>query len=83
MKQPHVPPRVIGWLSLAAGLVVGMVGVVMAWDARLHNAIVANRVENPWPGYVLAAAGIGLVVGGIVIIARAGRLAAPLTLGDR
>lgn len=55
------------------GLATGFVGVLMAWDARLHNAIVANRVENPWPGYLVAALGVGLVGLGVWWIVRARR----------
>lgn len=63
----------LGWLCLAIGPVVGLAGVYMAWDARLHNAIVANQVENPWPGYIVAAVGIGLIVIGVTSIVKAKR----------
>ncbi len=50
-----------GWLSVLVGVAVGFAGVLMAWDARLHNAIVANQVESPWPGYLVTALGVGLI----------------------
>ena len=43
----------LGSICIGAGAVTGFAGVLMAWDARLHNAIVANTVENPWPGYLV------------------------------
>ena len=46
----------LGSICIGAGIVTGFAGVLMAWDARLHNAIVANTVENPWPGYLVATA---------------------------
>jgi H+/Cl- antiporter ClcA len=57
-------------ICIGAGIVTGFAGVLMAWDARLHNAIVANTVENPWPGYLVATLGIGLIVVGIVVMVR-------------
>ncbi|MDP2623421.1 MAG: hypothetical protein Q8Q29_06460 [Actinomycetota bacterium] len=65
--------RVLGWLCLAVGLVAGVAGVVMTWDARLHNAIVSNVVKNPWPGYIVTAVGVGLIMIGVVSVARASR----------
>ena len=63
----------MGSICIGAGVVTGFAGVLMAWDARLHNAIVANTVENPWPGYLVATLGIGLIVVGIVVMVRRGR----------
>ena len=60
----------LGSICIGAGIVTGFAGVLMAWDARLHNAIVANTVENPWPGYLVATLGIGLIVVGIVVMVR-------------
>lgn len=65
--------KVLGWLCLAIGPVVALAGVYMAWDARLHNAIVANQVENPWPGYIVAAVGVGLIVIGVASIVNVRR----------
>jgi hypothetical protein len=61
---------VLGLICIGAGVVMGFAGVLMAWDARLHNAIVANTVENPWPGYLVATLGIGLIVLGAVALLR-------------
>lgn len=58
---------------LLLGVAIGFAGVLMAWDARLHNSIVANRVENPWPGYLVTALGVALVGFGVVWVARARR----------
>jgi H+/Cl- antiporter ClcA len=66
--------QIIGWLCMLIGPVVGLAGVLMAWDARLHNAIVSNRVENPWPGYIVAALGVALIGFGVGWIVRARRL---------
>ena len=63
--------RLFGWLCLTIGPVVGLAGVYMAWDARLHNAIVSHQVENPWPGYIVAAVGIGLIVIGVASVSKA------------
>ena len=60
----------LGSICIGAGIVTGFAGVLMAWDARLHNAIVANTVENPWPGYLVATLGIGLIVIGMVVMVR-------------
>jgi divalent metal cation (Fe/Co/Zn/Cd) transporter len=40
------------------GLVLAMVGVFVAWEAVLHNNIIARRFRNPWPGYLLVATGL-------------------------
>jgi len=66
--------QIWGWLSVLIGIATGFAGVLMAWDARLHNAIVANRVENPWPGYLVAALGVGLVGFGVRWILRERRV---------
>jgi predicted tellurium resistance membrane protein TerC len=63
----------LGSICIGAGVVTGFAGVLMAWEARLHNAIVANTVENPWPGYLVATLGIGLIAIGIVTLVRRGR----------
>ena len=62
--------RVLGSICIGAGAVTGFVGVLMAWDARLHNAIVADTVENPWPGYLVATLGVALIVIGIAVLVR-------------
>jgi drug/metabolite transporter (DMT)-like permease len=40
------------------GLVLVAIGVLVAWEAILHNNIIARRFRNPWPGYLLVATGL-------------------------
>jgi divalent metal cation (Fe/Co/Zn/Cd) transporter len=49
------------------GVVLVAIGVFVAWEAVLHNNITARRFRNPWPGYLLVAA--GLVVSGWATLA--------------
>ncbi len=67
---PRLPDRLGGMVLVLVGLVVGLVGAYMAYDARIHNAIVANTVENPWPGYLMATAGVVLFGVGVVAVRR-------------
>ena len=40
----------------------------MAWQARLHNAIVADAVDDLWPAYVVGGLGILAVLIGLRIV---------------
>ena len=53
--------------AVVLGLVLAMIGVFVAWEAILHNNIIARRFRNPWPGYLMLAA--GLVVAGWATLA--------------
>ncbi|MEX1208540.1 MAG: hypothetical protein WD652_01095 [Acidimicrobiia bacterium] len=44
------------------GLVLVAIGVSVAWEAILHNNILARRFRNPWPGYLMVV--VGLVIAG-------------------
>lgn len=52
--------RTAAWIVLLVGLALAVVGVFAAWEAILHNNIIARRFRNPWPGYLMVAGGIGL-----------------------
>lgn len=53
--------RTAAWILIVAGLVLAVIGVFAAWEAILHNNIIARRFRNPWPGYLMVAGGIVLV----------------------
>lgn len=62
--------RRAGGVAVGIGLVLSVFGAYRAYEARLHNSIVAATVRNPWPGYVLAFCGVALVVFGVVLLVR-------------
>lgn len=47
--------------AVVIGLALVAIGVYVAWEAILHNNIIARRFRNPWPGYVMVAAGLAVV----------------------
>lgn len=52
------------------GLVLAVAGVLVAWQAILHNNIIARRFRNPWPGHLMAAAGLVIAGGSIRSLRR-------------
>lgn len=53
--------RTTAWVLIAVGLIVAVIGVFAAWEAILHNNIIARRFRNPWPGYLMVAGGVAMV----------------------
>ncbi len=62
--------RLAGGAAVGVGLVLGVLGAYRAYEARLHNSIVAATVRNPWPGYLLALIGVAMVIAGVVVLLR-------------
>lgn len=55
------------------GLALAIAGVFVAWEAILHNNIIARRFRNPWPGYLMVAAGVVAVFWAIRNLRRRAR----------
>lgn len=68
MIAPEPRLRIVGWSLCAVGTVAVVVGGLMAWQARLHNAIVADAVDDLWPAYVVGGLGILAVLIGLRIV---------------
>ncbi len=62
--------KLAGGAAVGVGVVLGVLGAYSAYEARLHNSIVAATVRNPWPGYVIAVFGVAMVITGVVLLVR-------------
>jgi hypothetical protein len=47
-------------LAVVLGVALALAGVFVAWEAILHNNIIARRFRNPWPGYLMVATGVAI-----------------------